>query len=48
MAVVYRAMGDVEKAEEHTQIAAEIYMDTDKLGKAEDLLTSCWLPGPTH
>jgi len=38
MAMVYRAMGAVEKAEECTRIAAEIYMDTDKLGKAEDLL----------
>lgn len=45
MAVVYRAMGDVEKAEEHTQIAAEIYMDTDKLGKAEDLLNELLASG---
>jgi len=38
MAMVYRAMGAADKAEECTRIAAEIYMDTDKLGKAEDLL----------
>lgn len=38
MAKSYRAMGETKKAEEHLQIAAEIYMDTDKLGAAEDLL----------
>lgn len=34
----YRALGDFEKAEEFMQIAAEIYMDTDKIGSAEDVL----------
>ncbi|HCY85584.1 MAG TPA: hypothetical protein DHV36_10655 [Desulfobacteraceae bacterium] len=38
MARAYRAMGQTEKAEEYMQTAAEIYMDTDKLGSAEDLL----------
>jgi len=38
MAMVYKAMGATDKVEECTRIAAEIYMDTDKLGKAEDLL----------
>ncbi|WP_321495765.1 tetratricopeptide repeat protein [uncultured Desulfobacter sp.] len=45
LAMVYRAMGAIEKAEEHTQIAAEIYMDTDKLGKAEDLLNELLASG---
>ncbi|MCG8617197.1 MAG: tetratricopeptide repeat protein [Desulfobacterales bacterium] len=39
MARAYQAMGQTEKAEEYMQTAAEIYMDTDKLGSAEDLLT---------
>ncbi|WDP92578.1 MAG: tetratricopeptide repeat protein [Desulfobacter sp.] len=39
MAKTYRAMGDAQKAEEYAQTAAEIYMDTDKLGEAEELLT---------
>lgn len=38
MAMVYKAMGATDKVEECTRIAAEIYMDTDKLGKAEDML----------
>jgi len=38
MAKTYKAMGKIEKAEEYTQTAAEIYMDTDKLGEAEELL----------
>lgn len=38
MARAYKALGQVEKAEEYTHTAAEIYMDTDKLGAAEDLL----------
>ena len=38
MARAYRAMGEMEKAEEYLQTAAEIYMDTDKLGSAEELL----------
>nr|WP_319392530.1 tetratricopeptide repeat protein [uncultured Desulfobacter sp.] len=38
MAMVYKAMGTTDKVEECTRIAAEIYMDTDKLGKAEDML----------
>ncbi len=45
MAMVYRAMGVAQKAEECTQIAAEIYMDTDKLGKAEDLLNELLASG---
>lgn len=39
MAKAYRAMGDAQKAEQYAQTAAEIYMDTDKLGEAEELLT---------
>ncbi len=31
-------MGDLEKAEEYMHMAAEIYMDTDKLGTAEEVL----------
>jgi len=38
MAKAYKALGQAEKAEEYTQTAAEIYMDTDKLGAAEELL----------
>ncbi len=38
MAKAYKALGQVDKAEEYTQTAAEIYMDTDKLGAAEELL----------
>ncbi len=38
MARAYKAMGDLERAEEYMQTAAEIYMDTDKLGSAEGLL----------
>jgi tetratricopeptide (TPR) repeat protein len=45
MAMVYRAMGAVEKVEECTRIAAEIYMDTDKLGKAEDMLNELLASG---
>ncbi|MCG8683894.1 MAG: tetratricopeptide repeat protein [Desulfobacterales bacterium] len=39
MARAYKAMGELEKSEEYMQTAAEIYMDTDKLGSAEELLT---------
>jgi len=35
---VYKMMGDLAKAEEFMHQAAEIYMDTDKLGPAEDVL----------
>lgn len=35
---VYQLMGDASKAEEFMHQAAEIYMDTDKLGPAEDVL----------
>ena len=35
---VYKLMGDLAKAEEFMHQAAEIYMDTDKLGPAEDIL----------
>nr|WP_320016882.1 tetratricopeptide repeat protein [uncultured Desulfobacter sp.] len=45
MAMVYKAVGAVEKVEEYTQIAAEIYMDTDKLGKAEDMLNELLASG---
>ncbi|NWH05948.1 tetratricopeptide repeat protein [Desulfobacter latus] len=45
MAVVYRAMGAAEKVEECTRIAVEIYMDTDKLGKAEDMLNELLASG---
>ncbi|MBU1194932.1 MAG: tetratricopeptide repeat protein [Proteobacteria bacterium] len=38
MGRVYRLMGDLAKAEEYMQLAAEIYMDTDKIGAAEDVL----------
>lgn len=38
MARAYKAMGELARAEEYMQTAAEIYMDTDKLGSAEDLL----------
>lgn len=40
MAGAYKAMGQGDKAEEYLQIAAEIYMDTDKLGAAEELLNT--------
>lgn len=35
---VYKLMGNMAKAEEFMHQAAEIYMDTDKLGPAEDVL----------
>ncbi|MFH2091654.1 MAG: tetratricopeptide repeat protein [Pseudomonadota bacterium] len=35
---VYKLMGDRAKSEEFMHKAAEIYMDTDKLGPAEDVL----------
>jgi tetratricopeptide (TPR) repeat protein len=38
MGRVYRLMGDLAKAEAYLQQAAEIYMDTDKIGSAEDVL----------
>lgn len=38
MGRVYKLMGDLAKAEEYMQLAAEIYMDTDKIGAAEDIL----------
>jgi len=38
MGRVYKLMGDFAKAEEYMQLAAEIYMDTDKIGEAEDVL----------
>ncbi|MDD9303867.1 MAG: tetratricopeptide repeat protein [Desulfobacter sp.] len=38
MARAYKAMGELEKSEQYMQTAAEIYMDTDKLGAAEELL----------
>lgn len=38
MGRVYKLMGDHEKAEEYMQLAAELYMDTNKIGAAEELL----------
>ena len=38
MGRVYKLMGDLKKAEEYMQLAAEIYMDTNKIGAAEDVL----------
>ena len=38
MGRVYKLMGDLVKAEEYMQLAAEIYMDTDKIGSAEEVL----------
>lgn len=38
MGRVYRLMGDLARAEEYMHLAAEIYMDTDKIGAAEDVL----------
>ena len=38
MGRVYKLMGDLVKAEEYMQLAAEIYMDTDKIGSAEEIL----------
>ncbi|MCP3876544.1 MAG: tetratricopeptide repeat protein [Desulfobacteraceae bacterium] len=35
---IYKIMGDMEKAEEFMQQAAEIYMETDKIGAAEEVL----------
>lgn len=45
MAMVYRAMGDTQRAVESTQVAVEIYMDTDKLGKAEEMLNELLASG---
>lgn len=39
MGRAYKLIGDLEKSEKHMQLAAEIYMDTDKLDSAEDVLT---------
>lgn len=39
MGRVYKLMGDHAKSEQYMQTAAEIYMDTDKIGAAEDILT---------
>lgn len=38
MGRVYKLMGDLQKAEEYMRLAAEIYMDTNKIGAAEDVL----------
>lgn len=35
---VYKLMGDSSKSEEYMQQAAEIYLDTDKIGSAEGIL----------
>ncbi len=47
MGRVYRLMGDLEKAEESMRQAAEIYMDTDKIGSAEEILTELLESGTT-
>jgi len=38
MGRVYKLMGDLAKAEEYMQMAAQIYMDTNKIGTAEEVL----------
>lgn len=38
MGRVYKLMGDLAKAEEYMQLAVDIYMDTDKIGAAEEVL----------
>ncbi len=38
MAKAYEAMGNIEKTQECMQVAAEIYIDTDKLVNAEEIL----------
>ncbi len=38
MGRAYKVLGDSQKSEECLQTAAEIYMDTDKLGSAEEIL----------
>ncbi len=38
MAKAYKALGDAQRAEDCLQTAAEIYMDADKLGSAEEIL----------
>ncbi len=38
MGRVYRLMGDIARAEEYMELAAEIYMETDKMGAAEEVL----------
>lgn len=38
MGRVYKLMGDLEKAQAYMHKAAEIYMDTNKIGSAEDVL----------
>jgi tetratricopeptide (TPR) repeat protein len=47
MARVYRLMGDFAKAEETLHLAAEIYMDTDKIGAAEEILNELLESGAT-
>ncbi len=38
MGRVYKLLGDLVKAEEYMRLAAEIYMDADKIGEAEEIL----------
>ncbi len=45
MGRVYKLMGDLVKAEEYMQLAAEIYMDTDKIGPAEEILNEIFESG---
>ncbi|WP_300458544.1 tetratricopeptide repeat protein [Desulfobacula sp.] len=47
MGRVYRLMGDFAKAEEVMHLAAEIYMDTDKIGAAEGVLNELLESGTT-
>ena len=47
MGRAYKLIGDLKKAEEHMQLAAEIYMETDKLDSAEDVLNEV-LESGTH
>ena len=47
MGRAYKALGDAQKSEECLQVAAEIYMDTDKLGSAEEILNEVLEAGST-
>jgi tetratricopeptide (TPR) repeat protein len=47
MGRAYKALGDAQRSEECLQVAAEIYMDTDKLGSAEEILNQVLEAGST-
>jgi len=47
MGRAYKALGQARKSEECLQVAAEIYMDTDKLGSAEEILNEILEAGST-